>query len=86
MQIASIIYIVNIQVSFYQYKKRIDDGIKTARNDINILREILSEDYGTEVTIHHYINDKTTVEKIRRTGQKWVKNQLLLKPRKSQPR
>lgn len=67
---AMTIYIVNIQVSFYQYKKRIDDGIKTARNDVNILREILSEDYDTEVVIHHYINDKTTVEKIRRTGQK----------------
>lgn len=68
---AMAIYIVNIQVSFYQYKKkRIDDGIKTARNDVNILREILSEDYDTEVAIHHYINDKTTVEKIRRTGQK----------------
>lgn len=67
---AMAIYIVNIQVSFYQYKKRIDDGIKTARNDVNILRDILSEDYDTEVTIHHYINDKTTVEKFRRTGQK----------------
>ena len=55
------IYIVNIQVSFYQYKKRIDDGIKTARNDVNILRKILSDDYDTEVAIHHYINDKTTV-------------------------
>lgn len=67
---AMAIYIVNIQVSFYQYKKRIDDGIKTARNDVNILRDILSEDYDTDVVIHHYINDKTTVEKIRRTGQK----------------
>ncbi len=67
---AMAIYIVNIQVSFYQYKKRIDDGIKTARNDVNILREILSEDYDTEVAIYHYTNDKTTVEKIRRTGQK----------------
>ncbi|AHV83088.1 hypothetical protein GJ20_gp47 [Lactococcus phage P092] len=67
---AMAIYIVNIQVSFYQYKKRIDDCIKTARNDVNILREILSVDYDTEVIIHHYINDKTTVEKIRRTGQK----------------
>ena len=67
---AMAIYIVNIQVSFHQYKKRIDDGIKTARNDVNILRDILSEDYDTEVAIHHYINDKTTVEKFRRTGQK----------------
>lgn len=64
------IYIVNIQVSFYQYKKRIDDGIKTARNDADILRKILLDDYDTEVAIHHYINDKTTVEKIRRTEQK----------------
>ena len=64
------IYIVNIQVYFYQYKKRIDDGIKTARNDVNILRKILSDDYDTEVAIHHYNNDKTTVEKIRRTEQK----------------
>ena len=67
---AMAIYIVNIQVSFYQYKKRIDDGIKTAKNDVNILRKILSDDYDTEVAIHHYINDKTTVEKIRRTEQK----------------
>lgn len=67
---AMAIYIVNIQVSFYQYKKRIDDGIKTARNDVNILREILSVDYDTAVIIHHYYNDKTTVEKIRRTEQK----------------
>lgn len=63
------IYIVNIQVSFYQYKKRIDDGIKTARNDVNILRTILSEEHDVDIVIHHYTTG-TTVEKFERTGRK----------------
>lgn len=64
-----VIYIVDVQISFYQYRKSINDIINTSRNNVDIIRTILSEEYGIDVELHHSTNG-TIIEKSERTGQK----------------